>query len=156
MIDQPMIANHPAIPESSAAMPLSEVQAGAVFAVRYPFVRDSFTLPEFDGEGYTEVTTPSWKPGCNYRPCAPDETEPYCHAEGQMELTVIDVHKPGKYPARVFFTRQWIGPDGKRFGKGALRIMTMQAFKRRAAGWFAEPYDIDPDDTSDHSADAGK
>lgn len=119
------------------------IKAGAVFRVVYPFVRDSFTLPEFDGEQYCEVTTPSWKPGCGYRPDGPDSVEPFCHAEGSMELTVIDVHKPGKYPARVFFTRQWIGPDGKKFGKTALRIMTMPAFKRRAAGWFAEAYEVD-------------
>ena len=126
---------------------MSEVTAGAVFSVRYPFVRDSFTLPDFDGESlsFREVTLPTWKPGCNYRPSAPDDVEPFCHAEGQMELTVIDVHKPGKYPARVFFTRQWVGPDGKRFGKTALRIMTLPAFKRRAAGWFADPYEVDPE-----------
>lgn len=125
---------------------MTEVQAGAVFAVRYPFIRDTYDSADFDGDAYKMVTQNVWKPGCGYRPSAPDDVEPFCHAEGQMELTVIDVHKPGKYPARVFFTRQWIGPDGKRFGKTALRIMTMQAFKRRAAGWFADPYEIDPEE----------
>ena len=123
-----------------------EIAPGAVFAVRYPFLRDNFTKTDWDGDGVSEITLRTWKPGCGYRPHAPDDVEPFCHAEGQMELTVIDVHKPGKYPARVFFTRQWVGPDGKRFGKTALRIMTMPAFKRRAAGWFADPYQIDPEE----------
>lgn len=120
----------------------AEVVAGAVFAVRYPFVRDTFSLPDFEGD---DEVFPTWKPGCAYRSYGLDDTEGFCHAEGQMELTVIDVHRPGKYPTRVFFTRQWITPEGKRFGKTNLRIMTLPAFKRRAAGWFAEPYAIDPE-----------
>lgn len=122
------------------------MKPGDVFTVTYPFMRDSFSMPDFDGESFTEVVLPTWKPGCDYRPCAPDDTEGFCHAEGKMELTVVEVFKPGKYPTRVFFTRQWIGPDGKKFGKANLRIMTLPAFKRRAAGWFADPYVIDAED----------
>jgi len=120
------------------------VKAGDVFTVTFPFVRD--TYDEWDEEGCSTMAT--WKPGCAYRNVYPDDTEGFCHAEGKMELTVVDVFKPGKYPARVFFTRQWIDPEGKRFGKGALRIMTMPAFKRRAQGWFADPYVIDPEGTA--------
>jgi len=117
--------------------------AGAVFKVVYPFVREAYEHMDFDGEGWREVSEMTWKPGCAYRPSAPDDVEGYCHAEGYMELTVVDVHRPGKYPPRVFFTRQWITPDGKRFGKTNLRIMTGPAFKRRTKGWFADPYTVD-------------
>lgn len=122
------------------------IKAGNVFTVVFPFVRDTYSrMDTEDGMNWSEVETLSWKPGCAYRDCAPDDTEGYCHAEGHMELTVVDVHKPGKYPTRVFFTRQWITPDGKRFGKTNLRIMTKPAFMRRTKGWFAEPYIVDPE-----------
>lgn len=122
-----------------------DFKAGDVFTVVYPFVRGAYSYMDFDGKHWNEMESATWKPGVAYRPCAPDDTEGYCHAEGHMELTVVDVHKPGKYPVRVFCTRQWITPDGKRFGKTNLRIMTVPAFKRRVQGWFAEPYIVDPE-----------
>lgn len=117
------------------------MEAGQVFAVTYPFVRDTFTLPDFD----VEVTLPTWKPGCNSRPVYPDSSELICDAEGQMLLTVVAVVKPGKYPTRVFFTRQFKDPDGKTFGKTNLRITTVNAFQRRAKGWFGEEYTVEPE-----------
>ena len=48
---------------------------------------------------------------------------------------MIDVHRPGKFPPRVFFTRQWKDPTGKTFGKGGLHIMTTAAFRRRLKGY---------------------
>lgn len=55
-----------------------------------------------------------------------------------MVLTVIDHFKPGRFPARVFFTRRWVTPDGKEFGKGKLHIATIPAFKRRATAYMHE------------------
>lgn len=118
------------------------MKAGDVFHVRYPFVRCEVDVPDPDPEGFGFVTIKSWKPGvefeevgCGYG--APD-VESVCDAEGQMVLTVVDVHKPGRFPSRVFFTRRWIDPDGNEFGKGGLHITTVQAFKRRAAGYMHE------------------
>ena len=59
---------------------------------------------------------------------------------GSMVLTVVDVFKPGRYPARVFYTRQWIDPDGKVFGKSALRMTTVSAFLRRTRGYMHDFY----------------
>jgi hypothetical protein len=120
------------------------IEAGAVFKVAYPFMRIEYEKTEWDGGGVAESVISSWKPGCEYVPRGPygEDSEGVCDGEGWMVLAVVAVFKPSKYPARVFFTRQWVDPEGHQFGKNNLRIMTLQAFKRRAAGWFAEPYTI--------------
>ena len=95
------------------------IQAGQTYHVRYPFIRD-----EID----------AWKPGCQ-------AGTGYADAEGQMVLTVVSVHKPGKYPERVFYTRSWIDPAGGCFGKRGLRMTTTEAFKRLASG-YRHPYEL--------------
>lgn len=47
-----------------------------------------------------------------------------------MRLTVVSVHRPGRFPTRVFFTRQFVTPDGKAFGKSKLHIVTVEKFRR--------------------------
>lgn len=54
---------------------------------------------------------------------------------GSIILTVVGVFKPGKYPTRVFFTRRWRDPEGREFGKGALRIATVPQFYILAGGY---------------------
>lgn len=126
------------------------IKAGAVFKVAYPFMRVEYAQTEWDGEGVVESVVKSWKPGCEYVPRGPygEDSEGVCNGEGWMVLTVVEVFKPGKYPVRVFFTRQWVDPEGRAFGKNNLRIMTLPAFKRRAAGWFAEPYTVQQEEVT--------
>ena len=126
------------------------IEAGAVFKVTYPFMRIEYEKTEWDDEGAAGSVIKSWKPGVEYVPSGPygEDSEGVCDGEGWMVLTVVDVFKPGKYPARVFFTRQWVDPEGRTFGKNNLRIMTLPAFKRRAAGWFAEPYTIQQEEVT--------
>jgi len=114
---------------NAAATPMR----GAVFHVRYPFVRCIATVCGEDGP--EEI--PSWRPGVSIENCGPygEDTECVANGEGAMILTVIDVHKPGRFPTRVFFTREFISPDGNRFGKRGLRMTTVDAFRRRAAGY---------------------
>lgn len=112
-------------------MSRTEITAGDTYAVRFPFVRTSVVL--FDEEGSHEVDT--WRPGTHVETIGPDEGWYVANGEGWMLLHVVDVHRPGKYPKRVFFTRKWRDPDGVEFGKNGLRIMTEQAFRRRAAGY---------------------
>lgn len=95
---------------------------GDVFTVRYPFVRRDAADAEID-EDYP------WKPGTRSQ-TGPDDIWAEADALGTLELTVVSVHKPGKYPTRVFFTRQFIDPDGKRFGKQGCRIATLEKFRR--------------------------
>ena len=56
-------------------------------------------------------------------------------AVGTQILTVVSVHKPGKFPARVFYTRRWRDPDGVEFGKTHLRVTVMQSFRTIVRGY---------------------
>jgi hypothetical protein len=116
------------------------MKAGDIFRVKYPFVRTEYEEHDADEYGVSVTTVKSWKPGVEFITVGyyGDDTEAVCDAEGEMVLTVIDVHKPGRFPARVFFTRKWVDPDGKAFGKTKLHIMTQQAFQRRTAGYMHE------------------
>ena len=113
---------------------MSAVETGRVYLVEnYPFVRGAFS--KFSGEDYEEVQT--WNPGVRFETCGQygEDAETICDGFGKQILTVIDVHKPGKYPTRVFYTAHFITPDGTKFGKGKLRITTIDAFRRRADGF---------------------
>jgi hypothetical protein len=114
--------------------------AGDVFRVRYPFVRCLATVCGEDGP--YEIN--SWRPGVEIESCGPygEDTDIVANGEGEMILTVIDVHKPGRFPTRIFFTRQFISPDGNAFGKGGLRMTTVDAFKRRTSG-YRLAYDVE-------------
>jgi hypothetical protein len=122
----------------SQAKPLVP-DAGDVFRVRYPFVRCKATICGEDGPEEID----SWRPGVVYELCGPyGDTDIVAHGEGEMVLTVIDVHKPGRFPTRVFYTRKFVSPDGNMFGKGGLRMTTVDAFKRRASGYLLA-YDVE-------------
>lgn len=121
---------------------MSEITAGSVFEVVYPFVRETYS--KFDGEDYIEA--PTWKPGCRYEEYQSGyqelDTKAVADGMGKQILTVVDVHKPGEYPTRVFYTTTWISPDGKAFGKGKLKMTTVSAFKRRTEGFMSHEYDF--------------
>lgn len=111
--------------------------AGVTFDVRFPFVRETVDLGG-------PATVDGWRPGVRFElrdPPYGDESESMADGEGFMRLTVVSIHKPGRFPTRVFYTRQFTGPDGKTFGKGALRIKTLDAF-RRIARAYQHPYRI--------------
>lgn len=113
---------------------LSEMPAaGDVFRVRYPFIRERVTLCNEDGP----YETVSWRPGVSIESAGPygEDTDIVANGEGEMVLTVVDTFKPGRFPRRVFFTRQFISPDGHPFGKRGLRMTTVEAFRRRASGY---------------------
>lgn len=99
----------------------------------YPFVREQFISFEPNGESFSDE---GWRPGCRIENDGPyGEGSYYADETGAMILTVVSLHKPGRYPTRVFFTRQWRDPDGKVFGVQKLRVTTEQAFKRMAKGY---------------------
>ena len=114
-----------------------ELEAGQQYEVEFPFITDVYS--EWDEEGEHQEET--WRPGCRNIDCAPDDTELVADGVGEMLLTIVDVHKPGKYPERVFYTRKWRDPEGKEFGAGKLHITTTPTFKRRAAGYY-HPYRV--------------
>lgn len=112
---------------------MSDLHIGDIFRRPYPFIRDTYSWGDEDGGG-GRLT---WKPGV--RPCATQYSEwSEADAMGEIILTVVDIHKPGKYPTRVFFTRRWKSPDGGEFGKGSLRITTVSVFARLCRGYSFE------------------
>lgn len=114
-----------------------ELQEGNIYTVTFPFVGDVYH--GFDACGPFDTET--WRPGCRSEHVYPDDCEFVADAEGQMTLTIISIHKPGKYPERIFYTRKFIDPEGKEFGATKLRMTTAIAFKRRAAGYY-HPYRV--------------
>lgn len=102
------------------------------FLVPFPFVLTMGTV--LDEDGPCEVA--SWRPGVDRVLVPPDGgDEVRYHGEGFMVLTVVSVHKPGKYPPRVFYTRKWIDPQGKEFGKNNLRVTSQGNFRRLIQGY---------------------
>lgn len=115
---------------------MSELTAGQEFRIAYPFIKD--TYGEYDGEEFVEK--PTWRPGCRYEQCGCDDSEAVADGNGEQIMTVVDVHKPGKYPARVFYTVSWIDPEGRKFGKGKLHIATVEKFMRRTRGFMSHDF----------------
>jgi len=103
-----------------------DVRAGARFTVPYPYVRE-------DDAG------PRWRPGTRVEAEAPDDS--VADAVGAQELEVVSLHQPGKYQHRVFFKRQWVDPDGNRFGKAGLKVASIRKFRALVAG-YAHPYSV--------------
>lgn len=121
----------------------NDLAEGLIFVARYPFVRETVTL--WDQDGGNEVS--SWAPGVRMeaRYVAPDdcETDYIADGVGAIILTIISVHRPGRFPTRVFFTRRWRSPDGKEFGKGGCRCATAEKFRRLARG-YAHEFEVRP------------
>lgn len=126
---------------------MNDLAAGDVFRVPYPFIRDTYTAFENDGEGhYGSSEQATWKPGTRIETVyiAPDDCDAVYMADGVGEiiLTIISVHKPGRFPTRVFYTRQWRSPDGKEFGKRGCRCAVSEKFRRLARGYLY-PFKVD-------------
>lgn len=117
-----------------------EITIGKTYAVRYPFVLRDVDVPPDDPEA-TSMSIKSWCPGVEW-----EHSDPYSDADaradafGEMLMAVIDVHKPGRFPPRVFYTRQWKDPTGRVFGKAGLRIVTAEKFRRLCKGYRHEVY----------------
>lgn len=104
---------------------------GKVIEVSYPFSKETLSL--LDGDGFADFET--WRPGCIVNNYGDGDTEYCAEGMGKMVLTVVSTHKPGKYPERVFYTRQWIDPDGKTFGKGKLHNRSKAQFSKLCKGY---------------------
>ena len=115
-----------------------KIEAGQTHTVAgYPFVRYVADLISEDGDYRKE----GWRPGCtletdenagSYFP----EKHYVADGVGSMVLDVVATFKPGRFPERVFYTRRWVDPDGREFGKtGKLRIATTGQFRRLLKGY---------------------
>lgn len=113
-----------------------ELKIGAQIEISHPFVRGEFEKHVDDGEGgWSSVMLPTWIPGIRHEWVGPEDTQAVADAIGAQVLTIVSIHKPGRFPARVFYTRLWINPEGREFGKGKLYIKTMQAFRCLIGGY---------------------
>lgn len=110
---------------------MNEFAEGAVLSGPYPFVREKVSL--WDGRDMAEV--PTWVPGVRFETCGPEDSEAVADGVGRIILRVVAVFKPGRFPTRVFFTRQWETPDGKMFGKARLRVAILPQFRKLARGY---------------------
>jgi len=107
------------------------VEIGKTYKIKYPFVRTKY----FDFTCEDDAPKDGWRPGVEF--ASGDEWDGcfYADGKGYQVLQVVDVHKPGKYRTRVFYTRSWIDPDGVEFNKPGLRIMAMSGFKNLLKGY---------------------
>ena len=117
------------------------IRVGDIYRVVYPFIKEKVTLFDEDGPSIEE----SWRPGTKPVMVYPDDSKEVAEKEGKMILAVIDIHKPGHYPERVFYTRRWEDPDGKQFGKNNLRIISTSGFRNLLK--FRYEYEIDNEPT---------
>lgn len=111
-----------------------ELQEGNSYTVKFPFFGDVYH--GYDASGSFQEET--WRPGCRSEFCAPDDCEWVADGEGEMVLTIVSIHKPGRYPERIFYTRTFIDPEGREFGSSKLRMTTTPTFKKRVAGYYYE------------------
>lgn len=110
-------------------------EPGERFEFSYPFARSTYARFDGDEDGFGTTEVPTWKVGVRHADKGEGDVESLADGLGRCVLTVISVHKPGKYPVRVFFTRTWVSPDGKAFGKGTCRVTTAAAFATLAHGY---------------------
>ena len=114
----------------------AEAAVPEVYEFAYPFVRDTFfDRADFDDYGKRCEGNQCWKPGVRQEQCAAGDFHLVADGVGSQIVTVVSRHKPGRWPARVFFTRRWRDPDGKEFGKIALHVTTAGSFTRLRKGY---------------------
>jgi hypothetical protein len=108
-----------------------EFKIGAEIEVAHPFVREEYH--GFDEDGPFKRMT--WRPGVRPEPVYPDDAEEVADGIGTQIITIISIHKPGRYPTRIFFTRRWRDPQGHEFGKTKLCTAVQSAFRTRCNGY---------------------
>lgn len=61
---------------------------------------------------------------------------------GFMVLIEVQRIEPPGFAPRVLYVREWIGPDGLRFGRKTLRMISARAFDKLVKG-YRHPYWLD-------------
>lgn len=104
----------------------------STISVPYPFVRVTKEVAVENDCAEVEC----WAPGVDIDNDQFGNPVSVARGMGAMLLTVVSRHKPApRYPERVFYTRKWVDPGGREFGKGGLRIATAVQFERLCAGY---------------------
>lgn len=112
-----------------------DIVVSQVFEHAYPFIREEYSHADEDGAGKVM----SWRPGVRYETLLDRYGEPdsfsIADGMGKQTITVVSVHKPGRFPTRIFFTRQWQDPTGRTFGKANCRVMSIAGFRNLIRGY---------------------
>lgn len=109
------------------------IKPDEIHMVNYPFARTKYDKPSDDYSSTLEVD--SWVPGVRFEQYNDGDADAFADGMGFMSLRVVSVVKPGKYPERVFYVRQWVDPDGAVFGKTQLRIASTTKFRNLLRGY---------------------
>ena len=117
-----------------------KIEAGQTHPVAcYPVV--GYVAKLLDKDDGCPYQNEGWRPGCTletdenaggYFP----EKHYVADGVGSMVLDVVATFKPGRFPERVFYTRRWVDPDGREFGKpNKLRVTTAAHFRSLLKGY---------------------
>lgn len=118
---------------------MDDIADGQTFEVPYPFIIEEVEL--CDGGGF--YTEKSWRPGVRYEAIGPEDSEAIADGIGKQLITVVSQHKPGNFPKRYFYLRQWQAPSGKVFGKRRLLVASAGGFRSLIRG-YRYPYRTQP------------
>lgn len=97
--------------------------------IKFPFKRvTDFAGPDEINESYVPGTR--LEQGDEY-----DDAIYVADETGFMVLTEVQRIEPPGFAPRVLYLREWICPDGIRFGRKTLRMMSAAAFDRLRKGY---------------------
>jgi hypothetical protein len=110
--------------------PAFPLHSGATYEAWHPFKLEAYQpIPDDPDGGYPDKVN-TWVPGWRYEDCGPEDVEEVWDGAGLQRRTVVSLHRPGpRYPERVFYTRQWVDPNGHVFGRSNLRCVIAPTFR---------------------------
>lgn len=115
--------------------PALPLVAGVTYEAWHPFKLEAYQPIPDDPEGGYPAEVKTWVPGWRYEPSGPEDVEEVWDGEGVQYRTIVSLHRPApRYPERVFYTRQWRGPNGRVFGKTGLRCVIAPTFRHWLRG----------------------
>lgn len=103
------------------------------YRVIYPFHKGKREL--YDEAADARLEKEVWEAGVTWDQIDEYEAIACADAVGTMVLVEIGRYTPPGYRERVFFTRYFIDPDGKEFGKKDLRMVGAAKFRRLCQGF---------------------
>lgn len=111
-------------------------------------VRHPYPFTKMDGPCWSDLDKGAqvrWRAGVwDTRFVQPDNFQPVAHGMGEVIMTVVHVAKlPKPYPRRVFYTRQFITPEGMEYKKSGLIIHGINKFRKVCAPFSMGGYVID-------------
>lgn len=122
----------------------ASIAPGQIFEFDYPFIEEYVVVHGYDEktDSVTQNKVSSWRPGTIIEGDCHGDSVAIAHGVGKQSIALVSIHRPGRFPTRVFYLRRWVTPDGKEFGKPKLLIKTASAFRTLVAG-YRYPYEVE-------------